>query len=181
MVSRLHQAKGIDILIDALSILKSKNKEYQVWIAGDGPEKGNLQSQARDLAVAQNIRWLGGMNELISLYQKASLFVLPSRREGMPNALLEAMSCGLPVIISNASPGPLEFVENGESGLIFESESSSSLAEAIDELMGDDAKRYRMGKNSLDKVKPFLCSNIIPEWEKVIFQNHSAGRASVVR
>lgn len=180
VVARLHQAKGIDILIDAMSILKSKNKEYQVWIAGDGPEKENLQNQAKDLAVEQNIRWLGEVSELISLYKMASLFVLPSRREGMPNALLEAMSCGLPVIISDASPGPLEYVVNGESGLVFESGSSSSLADAIDELMGDDAKRHGMGKNSIDKVKPFLCSNIIPQWEKIVFQNHSAGSASVV-
>lgn len=181
VVSRLHPAKGIDILIEALAVLKSKGKEYQLWIAGDGPEKENLHAQAKDVGVAADIRWLGGVSELVPLYKKASLFILPSRMEGMPNALLEAMSCGLPVVTSNASPGPLEYVVHGETGLVFESESSSSLAAVIDEIMGDDAERYRMATNSIDKVKPFLCSNVIPEWEKIIFQRHSAGSDAIVR
>jgi glycosyltransferase involved in cell wall biosynthesis len=181
VVARLHPAKGIDILIEAMSKLKSNNHEYQVWVAGDGPEKEKLINQAKDLAVDQNIQWLGEVNDLIPLYKKASLFVLPSRREGMPNALLEAMSCGLPVIISNASPGPLEYVVNNESGLIFESGSSSKLADAIDKLLSDDKKRHSIGSKSIDKVKPFLIPNILPEWENVIFHNHKTGTVSVAR
>ena len=170
-VGRLHRAKGFDVLIDAMAVLKSRYKDYQVWIAGDGPEKDNLQSQAKELAVDQNIRWLGETNELISVYKAASLFIMPSRREGMPNALLEAMSCGLPVIVSNASRGPLEYVVNDETGLIFESGSSNGLADAIETLMSDKDKRQHMGKESLEKVKPFLCSNVIPQWENIIFQH----------
>lgn len=181
VVARLHQAKGIDVLIEAMSILKSNKNDYQVWVAGDGPEKEKLKNQAKSLDVEENIRWLGEVSELISVYKAASLFVLPSRREGMPNALLEAMSCGLPVIVSNASPGPLEYVVNGESGLIFESDSSSGLAAVIDELLGDDGKRHSMGIHSIEKVKQFLSPNIMPEWEKVIFQDHSTGNTSVVR
>lgn len=178
VVARLHRAKGIDVLIDAMAILKSRYKDYQVWVAGDGPEKNNLQKQAKELAVDQNIRWLGETNELIPIYQAASLFILPSRREGMPNALLEAMSCGLPVIVSNASPGPLEYVVNGESGLVFDSGSSNGLADAIETLMSDRNKRQSMGNDSFEKVRPFLCPNVIPQWESVIFHNQATDNSS---
>ena len=180
VVARLHHAKGIDILIDAISLLKSRNRSYEVWIAGDGPEMESLMLQTKELDVEDSFRWLGRIDDLIPLYKSASLFILPSRREGMPNALLEAMSCGLPAIISNASPGPLEYVVNGESGLVFESGSRNALADAIDELMCNEDKRQRMGQKSTEIVKPYHITNILPQWEKVLFPRESMSSRSVV-
>jgi len=169
VAARLDIVKGVDILVDAFSILTQRFKKYQLWVVGDGPEMANLQHQAEASSIENNIQWLGKRNNLSEFYKKASVFVLPSRREGMPNAMLEAMSCGLPVIVSNASPGPLQYVEEGKTGLIFESGSPDSLADAIDRLLSDDAMRASMGKKAIEKVKPLSAANVMPVWEKVIF------------
>jgi len=173
VTARLDVVKGVDILVDALSILTQRLKKYQLWVAGDGPEMANLQHQAEASSIENNIQWLGKRNNLSEFYKKASVFVLPSRREGMPNAMLEAMSCGLPVIVSNASPGPLQYVEEGKTGLIFESGSPDSLADAIDRLLSDDAMRASMGKKAIEKVRPLSAANVLPVWEKVIFKGTS--------
>jgi len=169
VAGRLDVVKGVDILVEAFSILTQRLKKYQLWVAGDGPEMESLQQQAEASSIGNNVKWLGKVSDLSKIYKKASILVLPSRREGMPNAMLEAMSCGLPVIVSNASPGPLQYVEEGETGLIFESGSPVSLANVIDKLLSDDAMRASMGKKAIEKVRPLSPENVLPVWEKAIF------------
>jgi glycosyltransferase involved in cell wall biosynthesis len=123
--------------------------------------------------VAANFTWLGQCNDLKPLYRSAALFVLPSRREGVPNALLEAMSCGLPAIVSDASPGPLEYVIAGETGEIFQSESVDSLADKIEALMSAPTTRARLSQQAVDRVRPLFTSNVMPLWEKVLFHDDS--------
>lgn len=168
LAGRLKYVKGFDILIEALTKVKTDKSEYQVWIAGNGSEQKNLMNQAVELHVDSNIRWLGQVEDLHSLYNSASIFILPSRREGMPNALIEAMSCGVAVIISDSSPGPLEFVRDGETGLVFDANSSTGLASAIDLLLSDGAKRRFLGDNSIEAMVPFHIDNVLPLWEAAI-------------
>lgn len=145
LVGRLVYQKGIDLLLDALAELKSL--DWTLSLVGDGPQAENLQAQAEALGIAERIRlesWLSG-DELVAQYQAANLFVFPSRHEGMPNAVLEAMACGLPVVASCIA-GNEELVVPGETGLMVPPEDVPALRDALAALILDAPRRQAMGQ-----------------------------------
>ncbi len=112
--------------------------------------------------------WPGRVNNPFSYYNAADVFVLVSRYEGMPNALLEAMSFGLPVVVSDASPGPLEFVEHEVSGLVVPVENAEALESVLELLINDPELRHRLGETARRRVAECNLSNVSKVWEKVI-------------
>jgi glycosyltransferase involved in cell wall biosynthesis len=144
LVGRLVYQKGIDLLVQALADLQSLN--WTLSLVGDGPELDNIQSQATALGIADRIRyenWLTG-DDLLQQYQAANLFVFPSRHEGMPNAVLEAMACGLPVVASRIA-GNEELVVPGETGILVPAEDVPALKDALADLISNVARRQKMG------------------------------------
>ncbi|HBN27206.1 MAG TPA: glycosyltransferase family 4 protein, partial [Desulfobacteraceae bacterium] len=99
--------------------------------------------------------------------KRASIFVLVSRYEGIPNALLEAMSCGLPVIVSNASPGPLEYVKHETTGLVVPVNNATVLEDSINRLIDDSQLRNRIGKAARARVAECNLPIIVKVWEKM--------------
>ncbi|MDP6310331.1 MAG: glycosyltransferase, partial [Prochlorococcaceae cyanobacterium ETNP14_MAG_4] len=98
----------------------------------------------------------------------ASVFVLPSRFEGMPNALLEAMAAGLSVIVTDASPGPLEVVEDRRCGIVVPSEDPHALAEAMSELVEDGDLRNRLGIAARERLADLDWAQVEPQWRSVL-------------
>ena len=96
------------------------------------------------------------------------MFVLPSRFEGMPNALLEAMAAGLAVIVTDASPGPLEVVEPGISGLVVPSDDPAALAEAMQALVSDPDRCRRMGAAAKARIAALDWSQLEPLWRSIL-------------
>jgi glycosyltransferase involved in cell wall biosynthesis len=86
----------------------------------------------------------------------------------MPNALMEAMSCDLPVIVSNASPGPLDLVKDGETGLVVPVGDVCALAKAMELLANDAALRKRLGDAGRRRVSEYDLSRVMPIWEQII-------------
>ena len=143
-VGRLVYQKGLDILFEALKDLTSH--PWKLSLVGDGPQREKLQSIVHQYGISDRVHfkcWLDG-DDLVTQLQEANLFVFPSRHEGMPNAVLEAMACGLPVIASHIA-GNEELVIDGENGLLVPSEDSVALRDAMSELLGSPSKRQRMG------------------------------------
>ena len=102
-------------------------------------------------------------------YASADAFVLPTRYEGMPNALLEAMAMGLPVIVTDACPGPLEYVEDGESGLVVPVENGGALARAMDRIMGDGDLANRLGSEGRRRVRADTAlPRVMAAWNRVL-------------
>src|SRR5207245_1744861 len=95
-VGRLEEQKGLDVLIAAWALLPEPRP--CLWIAGDGSRRADLEAGARSLGLEGAVRFLGAMPDARPLYDAADGFVLSSRQEGMPLALLEAMAAGLPVV-----------------------------------------------------------------------------------
>ena len=151
-VARLVPQKGLDVLIEALPRLSGAATAWPVTLVGDGPERDNLQRQAQDLGVSGRLRWLGFRSDPERCLAEAAVFVLPSRFEGMPNALLEAMAAGLAVIVTDASPGPLEVVDPGVSGLVIPSDDPVALAVAMQELAADPERCRRMGAAARQRI-----------------------------
>lgn len=113
LVGRLSEQKGIDILIQALSLIPVRDDSPEFVIVGDGPERQRLTSMAARSAWADRIRFVGGVEpeQVASYFEGAELFLLPSRYEGMANAGLEAMSQGLPILLT-ATGGLDRFVDS---------------------------------------------------------------------
>ena len=146
-VGRIVHQKGLDLAMRALGALKDIDWEW--WIAGDGPQMGALQALAKELGISDRIVFLGwqSRDQLAQSYQKANVFLLPSRHEGMPNAMLEAMASGLPVIASCIA-GNEELVVDGETGYLVPSEDIEALQAALRKILDDEALREQMGTAS---------------------------------
>lgn len=154
-VGRLHHQKAIDVLLRAFAELPDQIRSgSELLIVGDGPERHNLAALAAGLGIGEKVHFLGWVdrNNLPKIYRSAEIFAFPSRDEGMPNAVLEAMASGLPVIASSVS-GIAELVTPDVTGLIIPIEDQAALAQALEKLISDGHQREEMGKAGRDKVE----------------------------
>jgi glycosyltransferase involved in cell wall biosynthesis len=142
---RLVYQKGLDLLLEALSDLGDLT--WRLTIVGDGPELVPLMEQAQSLGLDDQVDFVGWKSRraLNAYYQQANLFVFPSRHEGMPNALLEAMSSGLPAIATDIA-GNQELVVDGKNGFLVPSGDVDALKKALRTLISQQTLRTEMGR-----------------------------------
>jgi glycosyltransferase involved in cell wall biosynthesis len=164
-VARLVHQKGLDILLDAFAELARADEDWMLDIVGAGPLGSDLQAQALRLGISSRVEFHGHQPSPFPLLYRASVFVLPSRFEGMPNAMLEAMGCGLAVVASDASPGPLEFIENNVSGLVVPSEDRSALAQALMRITRNTSLRRRLAQSARARVANLDVATVAKDWE----------------
>jgi len=115
-VGRLSREKGFDLLLQALALVRKKIVDADLLIAGTGPEEAALKAECRELGLDQAVRFAGHLACPWACLPDAALFVLPSRHEGLPNALLEAAAGGLPIVALPASEGVVELL-HGQAGV----------------------------------------------------------------
>ncbi|MDX1641807.1 MAG: glycosyltransferase, partial [Balneolaceae bacterium] len=168
-VGRLVPQKNQQLLIETFSRIDTQTLNgWSVEILGEGEEKENLQKKAEELNIKDQVVLHGKVADVEDYYLKSGIFVLSSVYEGTPNSLLEAMSFGLPPIVSNACPGALELITHGKNGLIFESEDADDLAEKLSVLMSDPDMRLRLGNKARETVKKFAPENVLPVWDRLL-------------
>jgi glycosyltransferase involved in cell wall biosynthesis len=165
---RIVERKGIDVLINAFAqagnLLQSSST---LIIIGTGFDEDKLRNLASKLGITNNVRFLGHSREVVKYYQASDIFVLPSYAEGMPNSLLEAMACGLPVIASRIG-GVVDVVEDGKSGILVEPGDVSGLASAMVRLLKDAELRQRLGAEARKRiVEGFSIDRIAEEYIKL--------------
>jgi glycosyltransferase involved in cell wall biosynthesis len=151
-VGRIVHQKGLDLAMHALGGLKDLKWEWR--IAGDGPQMHALQSLAQELGIDDRVIFLGWQSrqQILESYQQANVFLFPSRHEGMPNAILEAMSSGLPVI-ATCIAGNEELVVEGQTGYLVPAEDIENLQNALKKILNDSALRQEMGEASRRRVE----------------------------
>ena len=142
-VANLEKKKGYNYLFEALKILKDKDYRFTLLSIGGGRERQTLESMIDSSRLKDRVKLLGKREDIASFFATADIFVLPSVWEGMPNALLEAMSHGLPVIATRVG-GVSEIVTDNETGLLVDARDSMSLALSIERLFNDGALRQRL-------------------------------------
>ncbi len=167
-VARLVHQKGLDVLIEALVSGEGALMTWPLTLVGDGPERLALEQQVRDRRLAERVHFMGFRSDPQTFLQQAAVFVLPSRFEGMPNALLEAMAAGLAVVVTDASPGPLEVVDDGVTGLVVPSEAPQALAAALERLAVDPALRARLGAAAQTRLRQMDWSVVGPIWDQLV-------------
>lgn len=145
----LVQRKGCDVILNALAIARERGADFICDIAGDGPERDALTQQINKLRLGHCVRMLGMKNadDLAKLYAAADLFVSMSYAEGLPTALMEAMSAGLP-LISADNDGALELIRPNVNGSIVPRGDAVALAQAIEWYSMNSAPRLEQGANA---------------------------------
>lgn len=155
-VGGLGKVKGIDVLLNAVPIIRKKIPNLHIYIAGSGSEEGNLKKLVKALNIEENVTFWGFISgdEKYAYYKSADIYVQPSRYETFGVVLLEAMACGKPVVASKVGGIPF-VVEDGKTGLLFESENVDELAEKIVHLLRDKELRAKMGEAGRERAREF--------------------------
>jgi GalNAc-alpha-(1->4)-GalNAc-alpha-(1->3)-diNAcBac-PP-undecaprenol alpha-1,4-N-acetyl-D-galactosaminyltransferase len=165
---RLSREKGCDLLIRAFAKLSDQYPDWNLLILGEGPQRTELETQVAEMGLQERISLPGRVKNPYDYFCKGDLFVLPSRYEGLPNALCEAMACGMAVVAANCSPGVAEVVQDGINGLLAETENADSLAAGMGQLMGDKARRASLGQQASLSVEPYQLNRVVAQWEDLI-------------
>lgn len=162
-VGNLYQqpAKGVDILLKAWKKVVEKIPSARLQIIGDG-DIGAYEEYVRQLQISNSTKFFGKQINLENYYEQASLFVLPSRREGMSNALLEAMMHELPCIATDIS-GNQDLIQNGVNGILVPPSDIYKLAESICEMLNNREEAVKMGKKAKEEIKQKVDIQIITE------------------
>lgn len=169
-VGRLEEQKGYDILINAWNIISKKYLDWILEIYGDGTDRGKLQNKINKLGLEKSIILKGAVKNIQDKYLESSIYIMSSRYEGMPMVLLEAMSCGLPVISFDCPCGPKDIIKNNEDGFLIPFGNVRLMAEKIEELIIDEEKRKLFGKNARKNIQRFSQDKIMNQW-KELFEN----------
>ncbi len=149
-VGRLDPVKGLDVLIRAFSTI-SRDTNAHLLLAGDGPLRDPLEKHARGLRLSSRVHFLGPRTDVPSLLKITDVFAFPSRTEGLPNALLEAMAAGCAIVTTDV-PGCRDLISHGQSGLLVPFGDTQALAGAILRLFSDPLEARRLGQAAFEHV-----------------------------
>jgi glycosyltransferase involved in cell wall biosynthesis len=153
-VGRLAHEKGHDVLVASAARLTAEWPGVQVFIAGDGDGRHALQMLIDEAGLSQHVRLVGQVQDVDGLLRAADVFAFPSRREGTPFALLEAMSAGVPVVAADFG-GADEIVDSGENGMVVGQDDPVALAAAIGDLLRDPAQAQALAERGRERAAQF--------------------------
>lgn len=160
VVGRLSPEKGVDVFLEAAAILESGGFGFGAALAGNGPELESLRSQALETGLSERVRFVGPVSRMRQFYEEIDLLVIPSRSEGLPNVLLEALAAGLPVISTRVGSVP-QVLEGYNAGVLVDVGSPKQLAQAIHDFdftvdRSEDRVRILRKFSNREKVSNYL-------------------------
>lgn len=166
-IGRLVPEKGFDILLDAFAALPRPFRSVELTIAGSGPELSRLQNQATALGIADRVFFAGHVPDPVIRFRNTSAFVLSSRTEGLPNAMLEAAAAGLPIVATPASSGIVDLLRDRQGVWLAASISADALREALQAALSSIQNGARYPHQW---VEPYDLASAIPAYEAAIDQ-----------
>ena len=168
-VGRLVFVKGIDILLNAFSIVRNEIGDAFLLLVGDGAMREEILKQAKKLNCSEYVKVTGFVsnNEVPKYLSEMAVFVLPSRHEGTPNALLQAMAAGLPIVATSVGGVP-QLIKHGKNGLLVPPENSEALAKAIIFLLKNKELAKKLGLQAHKDAKQYSVDRIVKVYEKIL-------------
>jgi len=151
-VGRLHPQKDFGTLIAAMKLVKEGDADARLLIVGDGPCRESLERRTARLDLAEDVIFAGDRSDISSLLAAMDVFALASRWEGLPNAVLEAMACGLPVVATGVGGTP-ELVQDGSTGRLVSPQDPQAMAAVLTEVLSSEQIRTEMGKAGRARAK----------------------------
>ncbi len=174
-VGRMDSNKNPKMLLEAFAKIAGKYQDWALTFIGEGYLKKEMEEFCKENALCGQVNFTGRIDDVAGAIQPASVFVLTSKQEGMPNALIEAMVSGLAAVSTDCPcGGPAELIENGTNGILIPVDDEKALTEALDKLLSDEEYRKRLSeeaKKLIDKVHPDIVNR---KWREYV---ESAGKA----
>jgi glycosyltransferase involved in cell wall biosynthesis len=161
---RLAEAKNFPLLIDAMALLRRRLPAARLFILGQGDQEPQLRQQIASLGLSDAVRLCGFQRNPWKYIARADVFALTSRYEGFGNVLVEAMACGVPVVVTS-SPGPLEIVRDNVDGVIVPEHTASAVAQALELMLTDDRRRASMAAAAREASSRFALPVIAGQYD----------------
>ena len=165
-IARLDPVKRIGMLIQAFAEIADRHPEWRLDIWGEGSERQALEAQIERLGIGDRARICGPTRDVYGVLREASLFAMTSATEGFPNALCEAMACGVAPIVLDCGAGVQEIVREEIDGVLVHGD--HKLAGELERLMDDDVLRHRLGEKAKEVTARFGADVVMKEWEKLL-------------
>ncbi|GAA2423318.1 hypothetical protein GCM10010191_39100 [Actinomadura vinacea] len=166
-LGRLSHEKGVDMAIESWASIAARHPRWRLRLYGAGPREDALRALAERLGVAGSVDFAGVTRDVPAALDRASIFALPSRQEGFPMALLEAMAAGVPAVAFDCAPGVRELVTDGADGLLARPGDIAGLAAALDRLIMDPELRERLGGAAPRSARRFEAGAVLDRWERL--------------
>lgn len=167
-MGRLTRQKGFDLLIEAFDRLKNLHPNWKLVIFGEGELRSELENYIRHLRLTDRVYLPGVVQSPSNALKQADIFVMPSRFEGFPNALCEAMACGLPVIATDCPSGPRDIIRDGWDGILVANENIDALSSAMSQLMTSEQKRQYLASHAPEILNRFGLETVMGMWERLL-------------
>ncbi len=149
---RFVRRKGVEILLKAWKEASRNRSNSKLLLLGEGPLLNEMKGLTKRIGLTESVQFMGHVSNVVEFLHMADIFVLPSLQEGMPNALLEAMACGLPVIGTRIG-GVVDIIDDRKNGILIEPGNVKSLARALGELLENESLRNELGERAYEKIK----------------------------
>lgn len=163
---RLTKQKNYPLLLKAVK-LTSQERDVRLVVMGDGELKSELESLALKMGLANRVEFLGFRSNPFKYLARAHVFVLSSSWEGFGNVIIEAMTCGVPVISTRCPAGPDEIIMDGKNGILVDVDNAEALSKAILRLLADVELRKKLIIEGKARAKDFQVEKIISQYEEV--------------
>lgn len=167
-LGRLAAEKDFTALLGAFRQIHADHADWDLVIIGEGPLRNQLQQQIHDAGLEHRARLLGWLADPWSVLLDAQVFVLPSQYEGFPNALLEAMACGLAPISFDCESGPREIIRHEVDGLLVPPSNVAQLATAMRRLLSDEALRLSLAARAVEVRERFGIKPYFARWDEIL-------------
>lgn len=167
-IGRLEHEKGFDQLLQAFAAVADQHPTWTLRIHGEGSCRDQLERQSEDLRLTGRVEFPGWTRPIWPALQQGNLFVLPSRYEGFPSALLEAMAAGLACIAVDCPDGPGVIVREGVDALLVPAGDTAALAAAMDRCMSDPQLRQELGRRAVEVTERFGWAAMVDAYERLL-------------
>ena len=167
-VGRFYPQKNHEAVLEALALLKKRGIRAQVTFLGDGPRMGEIQAKAEEMELGKQVRFEGVCDNVFPHLSHSDVFILPSRWEGSPMTVIEAMGTGLPVVAADVG-GLGDMITSGQDGLLI-APTGEALAQAVESLAKNENIREKMGENAKISARKFRVEQMALDYEALYQQ-----------
>ena len=164
-VGRLVKQKNFPMLIESFATVAAAHEDVTLTIYGEGPERGTLEAQIEALGLSDRIILAGAHKDVVNCVRDAAVFAMSSDYEGFPNALVEAISVGVPVVTTDFPTGVGRELVTEKVGAVVDCGDAEAMAKALSDLLSDDERRANIRAEGYRVTRPFAVENVVKMWE----------------